>query len=90
MAPGPAVLDPLRAQVAAVAAEYGFAESFLRASKVGGRLDVEVDFVVGEDSRARDVTAFDAVREQLWERLAPLGQRLSMSVGFTADRRWVA
>jgi predicted Co/Zn/Cd cation transporter (cation efflux family) len=36
------------------------------------------------------VTAFDAVREQLWERLAPLGQRLSMSVGFTADRRWVA
>ncbi|MGD9530871.1 cation diffusion facilitator family transporter [Pseudonocardia sp.] len=90
MAPDPAVLDPLRAQVAAVAAEYGFAETFLRASKVGGRLDVEVDFVVAEDSRARDVTAFDGVREQLWERLTPLGHRLSMSVGFTADRRWVA
>lgn len=90
MSPAPAVVAPLRAEVDAVAAEHGFTESFLRASKVGARLDVEIDFVVGPKSSTRDVEAFDAVRAELWDRLAPFGQRLAMSVGFTADRRWVA
>lgn len=90
MSPEPAVLDPLRAQVREVATAHGFVEWFVRASKVGGRLDVEVDFVVGENSTSRDVLDFDAVREELWNRFAPLGHRLSMSVGFTADRRWVS
>jgi predicted Co/Zn/Cd cation transporter (cation efflux family) len=67
---------------------YGFAESFLRCSKVGGRLDVEVDFVVDDASRAQTVRQFDEVREDLSERLKPLGYAMSMSVGFTADRKW--
>ncbi|HZZ46260.1 MAG TPA: cation diffusion facilitator family transporter [Pseudonocardia sp.] len=90
MAPAADVLEPLRACASETEAAYGFLESFVRASKVGGRLDVEMDFVVGPDSLARDVDDFDAVRARIHDQLAPLADRLSMSVGFSADRRWVA
>ena len=82
--PGP---DPGR-RAGAVEREYGFTESFLRASKVGGRLDVEVDYVVDDESTAQTVRQFDEVRVELERRLRSLGLATSMSVGFTADRRW--
>ena len=88
MAPDPAVMEQLRACVQDVAARYGFAESFLRASKVGSRLDVEIDFVVDDTSTAQHVRELDAVRQDLHDRLVPLGYALSMVVSFTADRRW--
>jgi cation diffusion facilitator family transporter len=90
MSPRSSVLTPLRECTREMQAAYGFVESFVRASKVGGRLDIEIDFVVGPNSRVRDVDGFDAVRARIHDQLAPLADRLSMSVGFTADRRWVA
>lgn len=88
MAPDPAVMDELWACVRDVENRYGFAESFLRASKVGPRLDLEIDFVVDDTSKAKDVHQFDAIRQELHDRLEPLGYRRSMVVTFTADRRW--
>jgi predicted Co/Zn/Cd cation transporter (cation efflux family) len=88
MAPDPAVMEQLWDCVREVQARYAFAESFLRASKVGSRLDVEIDFVVDDASTAQSVREFDVVRQELHDRLAPLGHPLSMVVSFTADRRW--
>lgn len=88
MSPSTEIRDRLRGVVAEVQQEYHFAESFLRASKVGRRLDVEVDFVVDEASTAQTVRQFDEVRAELSDRIRPLGLLTSMSVGFTADRRW--
>jgi cation diffusion facilitator family transporter len=89
MSPPPDLLDGIREIVDAVEAENGFAESFVRASKVGGRLDVEVDFVVTDTSAVQTVREFDAVRAVLRDRLAAApGPAVSMSVGFTADRKW--
>jgi cation diffusion facilitator family transporter len=88
MAPESAVMDELWTCVRDVEARYGFAESFLRASKVGPRLDLEIDFVVDDTSKAQDVHEFDAVRQELHDRLESLGYRRSMVVTFTADRRW--
>ncbi|HVH21434.1 MAG TPA: cation diffusion facilitator family transporter [Pseudonocardia sp.] len=88
MSPTTAILDRIRGAVGAVEREYGFTESFLRASKVGGRLDVEVDYVVDDTSTVQTVHQFDEVRAELERRLRSLGLVTSMSVGFTADRRW--
>jgi predicted Co/Zn/Cd cation transporter (cation efflux family) len=88
MSPPPDLLDRIQEIVDAVAGDNGFAESFVRASKVGGRLDVEIDFVVTDASAAQTVREFDAVRAVLRERLAGGGPAVSMSVGFTADRQW--
>ena len=53
MAPEADVLDQLRACVAAVQERYAFSESFLRASKVGNRMDIEIDFVIDAGSEVR-------------------------------------
>jgi cation diffusion facilitator family transporter len=87
MAPPVGLVAQVRERVDDVRLRYGFAESFLRCGKVGARLDVEVDFVVDDASRAQTVREFDDVRADLHEQLTPLGN-VSMSVAFTADRKW--
>ena len=88
MAPEADVLDQLSACVTAVEERYAFSESFLRASKVGNRMDIEIDFVVGDESAVRTIADGDSVRQDLHEQLAALGYERSVVVTFTADRRW--
>lgn len=88
MSPPTATMAELQGCVDAVEERYGFAESFLRASKVGSRVDVEVEFVVGVHSTVSTVADCDAVRLDLHERLAALGHERSVVVAVTADRRW--
>ena len=88
MAPEADVLDQLSACVTAVEERYAFSESFLRASKVGNRMDIEIDFVVGAESAVRTIADGDSVRQDLHEQLAALGYERSVVVTFTADRRW--
>ncbi|GAA1216991.1 cation diffusion facilitator family transporter [Pseudonocardia alaniniphila] len=88
MSPAPHLQARIAATVSEVERTYRFAESFVRASKVGGRLDVAVEFVVDDDSTAQTVHQFDDVRADLEARFEALDQLTSMSVGFTADRRW--
>lgn len=88
MSPRQAIQQELQACLREVEADYGFTESFLRTSKVGSRLDVEIDFVVDEASKAQPVQWFDAVRQDLQDRLRALGHAPSMTVSFTADRKW--
>jgi predicted Co/Zn/Cd cation transporter (cation efflux family) len=89
MAPPPQLQEWIRAIVREVEQQARqFTESCVRASKAGGRPDVEIEFVVDDDSTAQTVREFDLVRADLAERFAALGHATSMSVGFTADRRW--
>jgi cation diffusion facilitator family transporter len=90
MAPEAEVLEQLRACVAAVEERYAFSESFLRASKVGNRMDIEIDFLVGAESPVRTIADSDTVRQDLFEQLATLGYERSLVVTFTADPRWAA
>lgn len=85
MAPPAPMQAELRACVDAVRDRFGLGESFLRASKVGGRVDVEVDYVV---DAAFTVADCDTVRQDLHDRLTALGYGTSVVVAFTADRRW--
>jgi cation diffusion facilitator family transporter len=89
MAAPPEIRAQLQASVDAVASRFGVDESVVRAAKVCSRLDVEVGFVVGQDSTVRTVADCDQVREALHERLAALGHETSVSVAFTTDRKWV-
>ena len=90
MAPEAEVLAQLRACVAAVEERYAFSESFLRASKVGDRMDIEIDFIVDAESTVRTIADSDTVRQDLHEQLAALGYERSVVVTFTADPRWAA
>jgi predicted Co/Zn/Cd cation transporter (cation efflux family) len=88
MSPSEEVQAQLRACVDEVEKRYGFQESFVRAAKVGGRIDIEIDFVLGSESTVVTVADCDAVRADLHERLAELGYERSVVVAFTTDRRW--
>lgn len=69
--------------VASVRDEFGLDEPFVRSTKLGSRLYVEVDFVV--PAGAWDVTGEDRVRRALIGRLEPLGYDLWANVELTAD-----
>jgi cation diffusion facilitator family transporter len=88
MSPPEDVQSQLEAVVDDVAQRYELQESFVRAAKVGGRMDIEVDYVVGPKSRVVTVADCDAVRSDLHERLSALGYEKSVVVAFTTDRRW--
>jgi cation diffusion facilitator family transporter len=81
-------MTELQACVDAVGERFGLGESFLRAAKVGSRVDVEVDFVVAPDSPVRTIADCDRVRQDLHDRLAALGHERSLVVTFTTDRTW--
>jgi predicted Co/Zn/Cd cation transporter (cation efflux family) len=88
MAPEAEVMDQLRACVRTIQERYALTESFLRASKVGNRMDIEIDFVVGAESTVRTIADSDTVRQDLHDQLAALGYERSVVVTFTGDRRW--
>lgn len=88
MAPAPPIREQLWSCVTEIERRYRFAESFLRSSKVGSRLDVQIDYVVAEDSLAQNVREFDLVRQDINDLLEPLGYQQWVSVVFTGDRKW--
>lgn len=90
MSPREPVLAALQDCVREVGQEFGLAEPAVRASKVGSRMDIEVDWVVDDDSTVRTVADCDTVRERLHQRLAALGLERSLLVSFTTDPKWVA
>ena len=88
MSPPEEIMNELQATVDEVRDRYRMRESFLRASQVGGRVDVEIDYLVDDGSAVQTVADCDEVRSDLHERLAALGHERSVVVAFTTDRRW--
>lgn len=82
-APPARVQRALDDAVAAVRAEFGLGEPFVRSTKLGSRLYVEVDFVVPDG--AWDVAGEDRVRRALIAGLDPLGYELWANVELTTD-----
>lgn len=88
MSPVAEIRDQVLACVQDIEQERAFAESVVRTSKVGSRLDVEIVFLVDDHSTVQTVRQFDQVRQDVSARLGALGLKPSMTVSFTADRRW--
>ncbi len=86
-APPPEIADPVRLAVHGVRREFGLEEPYLRMSKVGRKLYVEVDFLV--EGGEWDVAAEDRIRRSLERRLAALPFDLWLNVELTGDPDWV-
>ncbi|MDV6014606.1 cation transporter [Haloechinothrix sp. LS1_15] len=88
MAPPADLEQRVRDCVDGVERRHGFTGSYLRSTKVGGQLVVEVDFIVGGETRARNVESLDVIRQEITDDLADLGYELWLSASFTTDPRW--
>ncbi|MGC3993479.1 MAG: cation transporter [Propionicimonas sp.] len=82
-APPPSVQDRIDTAAARASAEFGLGEPIVRATKLGRRLYVEVDFVVGAGEW--DVADEDRVRRMLIGDLEPIGYEVWANVELTTD-----
>jgi predicted Co/Zn/Cd cation transporter (cation efflux family) len=89
MAPPEPMRERLQRCIDDTAQHFGLQDPVLRVAKVGGRLDVEIGFVVDGESPVRTVADCDRVRQHLHDQLASLGYHDSAVVAFTEDRKWV-
>ena len=68
--------------------KYGFEESFLRVSKSGQKLFIEIDFVVNPKAWQPTLSEQDMIREEILSRLQEVPLVKWLNVAFTNDRKW--
>lgn len=87
-APAPEIQEPVRRAIAEVRAQFDLQEPYIRMTKVGRKLYVEVDFVV--PGRDWDVADEDEIRYALRDRIVHLPYQLWLNVELSGDPDWVA
>jgi cation diffusion facilitator family transporter len=88
-APQAQVQADIERAVDEVAARHSITTTTTRVATFGERYDVTVVFLLDPSAAELDVTAFDRIRTELEELLAPLPHGLIVTVSFTADRRFL-
>jgi cation diffusion facilitator family transporter len=87
-APAPEVQKPVRLAVHEIRKEHGLDDFYLRMTKVGRKLYIEVDFLVpGEEWNVADE---DRIRRSLLDRLSPLPYDLWLNVELSGDEDLIA
>ncbi len=85
--PGREVTDPIHASIAAVRSEMGLPKPTTRIGKLGRKVYLELDFLVGAD-QGWTVNDADRVRRRLLGDLARPGQLLWINVELHTDPAW--
>lgn len=68
--------------------KYNFNESFLRVSKSGMKLFIEIDFVVSPDAWQPRLSDQDQIREEILNQMSSISLKKWLNVAFTNDRKW--
>ncbi|MFC4736982.1 cation diffusion facilitator family transporter [Bacillus daqingensis] len=88
MSPDGAVRSRMEETLKELADEYGVEESFLRMTKVGRTIWVEIDIVAPETSPLNSLTKQDEMRSKLSSVLTGAAPKKWLTVSFMADRHW--
>jgi predicted Co/Zn/Cd cation transporter (cation efflux family) len=85
--PDPTVTDPIHAAISRVRTGFGLPEPTTRIGKLGRKVYLELDFLVGDD-QGWALDDADRVRRELIEALARPGQLLWVNVELHTDPGW--
>ena len=85
--PDPTVTDPIHAAISRVRTGFGLPEPTTRIGKLGRKVYLELDFLVGDD-QGWVLDDADRVRRELIETLARPGQLLWVNVELHTDPGW--
>ncbi|WP_051412042.1 cation diffusion facilitator family transporter [Halonatronum saccharophilum] len=88
MAPDDDLRTKVEKEVLKLKEEYNIDNVFIRVTKVGRTLKIDVDFIVGKDSYIRSITDQDEIRGQLYKKLKKNQLELWMDIAFTQDEKW--
>ncbi|WP_018923460.1 cation diffusion facilitator family transporter [Salsuginibacillus kocurii] len=67
---------------------FGFEETFVRVTKLGRRLFIEIDFVTGRETTISTIVESDKVRNEVFEKIEHVDEEAWLTISFTADRKW--
>ncbi|SDK92344.1 cation diffusion facilitator family transporter [Natronincola ferrireducens] len=68
--------------------KYFIEESYVRISKVGRVIFIEIDFVLGKKTKVKHVKDFDCIREEIDTQLESIKYEKWLTVSFTENRKW--
>lgn len=68
--------------------KHSIKETFMRISKVGKVIWIEIDYIVDENSDIRTINDGDTVRQELEELFSELEYDKWLTVSFTENRKW--
>ncbi|MCZ0703229.1 cation diffusion facilitator family transporter [Natronobacillus azotifigens] len=88
MKPKGRVPNQIKAFVKELTIKYDFDEHFVRVSKVGKTLWVEVDFVVKNTDVIETLADQDQIRQEIHTFLDQYSKQKWLTVSFTEDRKW--
>ncbi|SDO45123.1 cation diffusion facilitator family transporter [Alkalicoccus daliensis] len=88
MAPEDNVRERVQEKVAEIEKQHKIEESFIRISRVGRTIWVEIDLVAGSDPSLESLSVQDNVREKIAEVLEGTAPKKWLTVCFMKDRRW--
>ncbi|OWZ84350.1 cation diffusion facilitator family transporter [Natranaerobius trueperi] len=88
MPPENELQDNIKSVIRSIETDYQINESYLRLSKIGRTLRIEINFVVTEDSEVKTISDQDKIREELSNKLGQIDYRLCLTVMFTSNSKW--
>ncbi|WP_143961803.1 cation diffusion facilitator family transporter [Litoribacter populi] len=74
--------------ISSIKTKYGFNEYFLRVSKVGSKLFIEVDYVVDRKAFEPRIQEMDLIRQEIFDALQQVPYKKWLTISFTSDRKW--
>ena len=80
------LVEPIENKVKEIEKQYRIKESFVRLTKVGEQLWIEIDFVVTKDTMVKSIDDQDQVREEIARVVKDTPHWLTVS--FTGKRKW--
>ncbi|AJD90337.1 hypothetical protein JMA_10200 [Jeotgalibacillus malaysiensis] len=88
MSPDQIIQSQIEAITEDLEKKYDFQESIVRVAKVGGKLFVEIDFVVSPQSSIQTVKMQDQIRSEFSNKIHHMKYTKWLTISFTGDRKW--
>lgn len=88
MSPDQSIETKFKKAITPIESKYQINESILRIAKVGNKLFIDIDFILGPQSKRVTIADQDKIREQIIRHTGDLEYKKWLTVSFTNDRKW--
>lgn len=88
MTPDRDIETEFKKAVQAIESRYQIPESIVRVAKVGNKLFIDVDFILGPQSKIVTTVDQDEVRAEITRNTSAVGYKKWLTVSFTHDAKW--
>ena len=86
--PADEIVESINKRLEAVNNGYGLSDHVLRLGKIGGKLIIEIGYVIEKNSNMDSIQMQDHLRKELVEQLAVIPYEKWINITFTGDIKW--